>query len=308
MLCLGLSRGSIVLSANRLRKVEGTEVVQDVAVESDDVWRQMAADILAMPLLSPPPAGSGAKLRTNGSNGYPVGRVTSVSQEAAASKAMNMGMVDMKSIAVGGAGQGGGLGLNAPGFGPKVKHFATGGATGQGGNKAIVVSDEVKGAWQQVLDAGDPTAWVFCEYSGDGKRLELSNKGEGGLQSFKAALGESIAWGGFRCFGVDKRGGVECKRPKFVFVQYKPESASAMKKAKQGPHKGDVKDALMGAHLDVVVEHLADLDEELLITKLQAATGAHKPNGYEFEEGVFIEADFYGLGIGKDCKAESTRN
>ncbi|CAE8643057.1 unnamed protein product [Polarella glacialis] len=162
--------------------------------------------------------------------------------------------------------------------------------------------------WKNVLADADPTSWIYCEYTSDGKGLELKSSGTGGLSEFKAALGESIAWGGFRCNGVDRRGTFECKRPKFIFVQHKPEQMSAMKKAKQGSHKGDVKDAITGAHLDVIVETLADLDEQGLIAKLQAATGAHKPNGYEFEPGLILDADFYGLGIGNDCKGESSKN
>lgn len=88
---------------------------------------------------------------------------------------------------------------------------------------------------------------------------------------------------------------------------YKPEEVSMIKKAKQASHKGDIKDAINGAHLDVVVETMADLAEQELITKLQAAT-AHKPNGYEFDEGSFMEADYYGLGIGKDCKSETVKS
>eukprot|EP00746_Dinoflagellata_sp_MGD_P001580 gnl/MRDRNA2_/MRDRNA2_102993_c0_seq1.p1 gnl/MRDRNA2_/MRDRNA2_102993_c0~~gnl/MRDRNA2_/MRDRNA2_102993_c0_seq1.p1 ORF type:complete len:520 (-),score=132.02 gnl/MRDRNA2_/MRDRNA2_102993_c0_seq1:58-1617(-) len=227
------------------------------------------------------------------------------SKEAAVAAKKNFGTVDNKSLAVGGAGAGGGLGLNAPGFGPKVNHFSGGGRTSV---KSIEVDGAIPAAWSQVLDDKDNTAWIFCEYSADGKRLDLKSKGEGGLKSFKTELGQSIAWGGFRCNAIDKRGGVECKRPKFIFVQYKPESTSAIKKAKQGSHKGAVKDALAGAHLDLLVENDDDLEEQQLIQKLQAATGAHKPNGYEFEDGVFVEADFYGLGIGKNCKGETSKN
>lgn len=226
------------------------------------------------------------------------------SKEAAAAKGMNLGTVDSKSLAVGGAGAGGGLGLNRPGFGPKVKHFAGAPAGGQ----SFPIGTAVKDAWASVLDDKDPVAWVVCSYAPDGKSLDLKSKGEGGLQSFKAELGEELAWGGFRCYGVDRRGGLECKRPKFVFVQYKPEAVSMLKKAKQSSHKGDVKSVLTGAHLDVIVETLDDLDEQALITKLQAATGAHKPNGYEFEDGTFVEADYYGLGIGQDCKGETSSN
>mmetsp|Transcript_20922 Transcript_20922/g.59444 ORF Transcript_20922/g.59444 Transcript_20922/m.59444 type:complete len:160 (+) Transcript_20922:235-714(+) len=157
-------------------------------------------------------------------------------------------------------------------------------------------------------DANTSVGWVYCEYSADGKSLELTDSGAGGLPELKQRLGSSIAWAGFRCVAVDRRGGLECKRPKFVFVQYKPEAASAIKKARASSHKGDVKEVLSGAHIDVTVESLKDLDEQGLIVKLQAATGAHKPNGYEFEDGVFLEADYYGLGIGKDCKGETAKN
>ena len=85
-----------------------------------------------------------------------------------------------------------------------------------------------------------------------------------------------------------------------------PAAASTIKKAKMATHKGAVKDAVKGAHLDQSVEDkTVDLAEETLVKKLQAATGAHKPNGYEFEEGKFIPDDYYGLGIGSNCKAET---
>jgi len=81
-----------------------------------------------------------------------------------------------------------------------------------------------------------------------------------------------------------------------------------VKKGKQASHQADVKAAIVGTHLDIAVETVADLDEQALIKKLQAATGAHKPNGYEFDPGKFLEADFYGLGIGKDCKGETAKS
>merc|ERR1719258_72148 len=79
-----------------------------------------------------------------------------------------------------------------------------------------------------------------------------------------------------------------------------------VRKGKMATHKGDMKEALSGTHLDVTCETLDDLNEDDLMKSLQAAAGAHKPNGYEFEDGVFMEADFYGLGIGEQCKGESS--
>jgi len=202
-----------------------------------------------------------------------------------------------------GAGAGGGFGLNKPGFGPAVKNFAPESSDGKGN---IQVDAEVVDAWKKVLDDDIPLGWVIAVYADDNKSLVLQESGEGGLKEFKERLPEDrIAWGGFRCYGVDKRGGTECKRSKFIFVMWAPLGVSVLKRAKAGPHKGEVKKALDGAHVDVSCESLDDFDEQELITKLQGATGAHKPNGYEFEEGKFIESDYYGLGVGEDCKGES---
>jgi len=312
-ICLGLVKGYITLSEKRLRRVEGSEVTEEVAVEDEGCWQSLAGRIFGLPLLSPvtakdlSPAPAAKPTASAGYGGAACGFApkTQASRETATQNAKNLGTIDAKSIAVGGAGAGGGLGLNRPGFGPKVQHFS-GGATAQ--KKSIEVSEDIRSAWSKVMDDSDSTSWIYCSYSVDGKALELTGSGTSGLQEFKTALGNSIAWGGFRCYGVDKRGGLVCKRPKFIFVQHKPEHASAMKKAKQGSHKGDVKEVITGTHLDLIVENLDDLDEQSLIAKLQAATGAHKPNGYEFDEDNFIEADFYGLGIGKDCRGEGSKN
>jgi len=224
------------------------------------------------------------------------------SKTASEAKGKHLGTVDTSSGF--GAGAGGGFGLNAPGFGVKVNHFA-GGGSGVAAKKQIEVSEEIKSTWAQVLDDAAKTTWVYCKYSDDLKKLELQASGEGGLSEFKRQIGETMAWGAFRCYGVDKRGGTVVRRTKLVFVQVRPEAVSMIKRAKQTSHKGDVKEALTGTHVDIAVETLADLDEQDLIKKLQAATGAHKPNGYEFDADVFLEADFYGLGIGKDCKGET---
>jgi len=224
----------------------------------------------------------------------------SESRKAAEGKSLKLGIVE--NTAAYGAGAGGGFGLNAPGAGPKVQHFAG------GGKKTLEVPQAIVDAWCQVLDDDKPETFVVASYTANGKSLELATVGTGGLADFKAALPDaSVAWGGFKCLAVDDRGNVVCKRPKFVFVQYAPSGASTLKKAKMGPHKGAVKAAITGAHLDVTVEDAdVDLADQALVEKLQAATGAHKPNGYEFEKDVFVTADYYGLGVGKNCKAESS--
>jgi len=221
------------------------------------------------------------------------------SKAAAESKSAGLGVVKATGGFTG--GQGGGLGLNAPGAGPKVEHFAAKGTS-------IPVAEEVKAEWQKVLDDAQPEGWVVACYPPDGKSIILKASGAGGMKEFKEQLeDDALAWGAFRCFAVDKRGGTECKRTKFIFIQWMPEGVSQIKKAKMGSHKGAAKQSLDGCHMDLLCEAKEDFDEQALMTKLQASTGAHKPNGYEFEEGVFLESDYYGLGIGKDCKSETVK-
>jgi hypothetical protein len=187
-----------------------------------------------------------------------------------------------------GAGAGGGLGLNAPGAGPKIQHF---GGQGTGVKvKGLTIPSDLGDIWQKIIGDDDPTTWLVCEYSSDGKALEVKSTGTVGLTEFKAALGDQLAWGGFRCTAVDDRQNTTSKRAKFVFVQFMPGTAPAMRKAKMGSHKGLLKDILTGAHLDLAVDDKDDITEGDLVSRLQAATGAHKPNGYEFEPGVITSA------------------
>lgn len=200
---------------------------------------------------------------------------------------------------IAGAGAGGGLGLNAPGF-SKVKHFAAGGSKKNG----PIIPDELPQCWAKILDDNSPTCFLLTKYSANGKQLELVTSGpdEGspggcGLNMMREALlanTESCGWGAFRINAVDNRQNTISKRPKLIFVQWMAPGASAMRKAKMGPHKGCLKEILYGAHCDVLVEDVeADLDTTALVSLLQAATGAHKPNGYEFNEGDVTEADYY---------------
>ena len=74
-----------------------------------------------------------------------------------------------------------------------------------------------------------------------------------------------------------------------------PDGANAMRKAKMGSHKGALKQVFDKAHLDVVVANVEeDLNEDALAKSLQSATGAHKPNGYEFDPETITNADYYG--------------
>ena len=175
----------------------------------------------------------------------------------------------------------------------EVKHFAAAGGKGKGPG----TTPEMEEAWTKMIEDSDPIMWVIAEYDPSGKSLSLKETGTNWLAEFKEHLAacEGVAWAGFRCNGVDNRGSVVCKRPKFIFVQYMPDGANAMRKAKMGSHKGALKQVFDKAHLDVCVANVEeDLNEDALAKSLQSATGAHKPNGYEFDPGKITNADYYG--------------
>eukprot|EP00616_Rhizochromulina_sp_CCMP1243_P007144 CAMPEP_0118966420 /NCGR_PEP_ID=MMETSP1173-20130426/3892_1 /TAXON_ID=1034831 /ORGANISM="Rhizochromulina marina cf, Strain CCMP1243" /LENGTH=246 /DNA_ID=CAMNT_0006915197 /DNA_START=13 /DNA_END=753 /DNA_ORIENTATION=- len=194
-----------------------------------------------------------------------------------------------------GAGAGGGLGLNAPGAGPKVRHFAA------ASTKGVQLPPDLEAVWEDIISGKDMN-WVMMQYDDAGKALSVTATGEGGLSEFKAHLDESLAWGGFRCTAVDDRQNTTSRRPKFVFVQYMPSTAPAMRRAKMGSHKGTLKAVMHSAHLDMMVETPDELTETDLVARLQAATGAHKPNGYEFDPGVTTSAEGFLNGMSAEME------
>ena len=109
--------------------------------------------------------------------------------------------------------------------------------------------------WEKIINptTTESFGWILCEYDSTGKSVELTKQGDGGLTELKAALASAsgCAWAGFRCYGVDNRGSVVCKRPKFVFIQFMPTTAPAMRRAKMGSHKGTLKACFDKAHVDI---------------------------------------------------------
>jgi hypothetical protein len=99
-----------------------------------------------------------------------------------------------------GAGAGGGFGLNAPGAGPKVTHFAA-----KATKKSVGVPEELASVWNDIIGDEKETTWVICEYDSSGKNLEIKSTGTLGLTEFKAGLSDTLAWGGLRVTAVDDR-------------------------------------------------------------------------------------------------------
>jgi hypothetical protein len=194
------------------------------------------------------------------------------SKAAATSKSAGLGTLS-QSQALMGAGAGGGYGMNKPGF-LKVQHWAP--AANAGGKKDVNVDPSVTATWEHMLDDNSPVTWMLAQYDASGKNITMKGSGPGGLKALTANLTDGVcAWGGFRCYGVDKRGSLVVRRPKIVFVMYKPNGAPAMRKAKMASHKGTLKGEMQGAHMDLTAESHEEFDEQELIVKLQVQHTAY---------------------------------
>lgn len=74
------------------------------------------------------------------------------------------------------------------------------------------------------------------------------------MPEFIASLqDDEIVWGAFKVVGVDDRGNLVSRRPKFISVKYLPPAAPTMKRARAGGHKGAIKQ-VMDAHVDIEVQ------------------------------------------------------
>eukprot|EP00694_Reclinomonas_americana_P004104 EC791486.1.p2 GENE.EC791486.1~~EC791486.1.p2 ORF type:complete len:149 (+),score=52.14 EC791486.1:23-469(+) len=147
---------------------------------------------------------------------------------------------------------------------------------------ALTIDSSCAEAWEEVLSDDSDTSFVLCCY--DGNSLMVRQKGAGGLAAFKEHLpADEVAFGGFRCVGVDDRGSTVSRRNKFIFVSYVPPGAPVMKRARAGQHKGQVVDrAFRAVHVEVQIEQAEDLTEDDITTRLRASGGAHQPTHYEF--------------------------
>lgn len=64
---------------------------------------------------------------------------------------------------------------------------------------------------------------------------------------------DGIIWGAFKVVGVDDRGNLVSRRPKYISVKYMPAVVATMKRARAGGHKGAIKEIMSGAHVDIEV-------------------------------------------------------
>ena len=165
-------------------------------------------------------------------------------------------------------------------------------------------------AWLRVRDPTAVTDWCVVSYArtaddsaDDPTLLEVVGEGGGGLGACVECLsttpsaGSRVFWGGLKVTAIDTRGTTSCERPKFLFFTCLGPAVSTRARTRALVHTGAVAEVLHGAHCAMEVEEpRADLEAGGLAKRLLAATGAHKPNAYDFGGGQVVRYDYYGGG------------
>ncbi|KAJ9438012.1 actin binding protein, partial [Diplonema papillatum] len=144
---------------------------------------------------------------------------------------------------------------------------------------------DVADLWSEIRDGTTDLNWMMLSYDGkDPNTMEVYKRSTTGLSDFVKELdGDKVLFCGLRCKAIDDRGSIQSVRNKFIFVAWGGPRTKPMQRAKMSTHKSQFLKVLSGTHISVHTSDISDLDSKLLEDKLQSATGAHKPNGYDFE-------------------------
>jgi len=147
-------------------------------------------------------------------------------------------------------------------------------SNGTGNSDCDISSPAIKEAYDQVRDDNSPVNWISLGYGSSKKALELYGSGEGSLEEFTSSLkDDEVTFGYVRIIYGDSQ------RSKFVLISYVPDGLSILTKARATTHKPAVTQYLKYMHSDVYATTKAELAEDVIQAKLQAAAGANYGTG-----------------------------
>jgi len=156
----------------------------------------------------------------------------------------------------------------------KTARSASSASNGTGNSDCDMSSPAIKEAYDKVRDDSSPVNWLSLGYGGSKKALELYGSGEGSLEEFTASLkDDEVTFGYVRIIYGDSQ------RSKFVLISYVPDGLSILTKARANTHKPALTQYLKYMHSDVYATTTAELAEDVIQAKLQAAAGANYGTG-----------------------------
>jgi hypothetical protein len=146
---------------------------------------------------------------------------------------------------------------------------------------ALKIDEQATAAWKSVRNDASDTNWVAISYE-TSDYLKLLGSGSGGYEEFLNILtDDQMIYAAFRVFGVTGSG-LDAKRTKFVGVSWIGPKVKTMVRARGTIHKTHVDRFFDGLHISIAATTKEDIDKETIIKKLNAVSGAHKVEGYEF--------------------------
>jgi hypothetical protein len=138
----------------------------------------------------------------------------------------------------------------------------------------------IQSTWEQIRQDESGVNWLLVGYDeNDAKKVKLVGSGSGGMEELKGSLDDNaVLYGVFKVIGVDQ----DSRRTKLVFVTWIGSGLSPLKRARTSTHKSAFTQFFNGFHVEIYASSTEDLNQEDIISRLNASTGAHKPKSYEF--------------------------
>ncbi|KAJ2157329.1 N-terminal Xaa-Pro-Lys N-methyltransferase 1 [Coemansia sp. RSA 552] len=138
---------------------------------------------------------------------------------------------------------------------------------------ALQPDPEIKQAYDEVRDVKEEgSAWFLLTFAG-GKKLQVSQKGAGGIEELKQHLkDDGVAFGYIRFILKNDE---QSSREKFVLVSWIGDKVGVMSKAKFSIHKVDVIKVLKHYTIEVPASDVDDIKEDNIVTMLKKAGGAN---------------------------------
>ncbi|CAH3170357.1 unnamed protein product [Porites evermanni] len=141
------------------------------------------------------------------------------------------------------------------------------------GSVAVNIDDAVYGAIADVRSDDTSTNWCVGSYADNNpkKPIDLIGKGADGLQGIVTQLkNDIVAYALLRV--QDVVDGITTV--KFVFITWVGENVKPMTKGKISTHKATIEKAFHPAHVTIYANALGELSEDIVMSKVQNASGS----------------------------------
>jgi len=133
--------------------------------------------------------------------------------------------------------------------------------------------EQIAEAYNEVRNDKSDTLWLVCTY--EGNSVTLKETGEDYDDMYKYFTDDDRAFAFLRVIMGDELS----KRAKFAFIQWTGPNVGALKKAKCGTDKAEVKRVITSFAVELMADTKDDIKMETIRDELQRAGGANYGDG-----------------------------